>query len=218
MLEEHGAQVRRPDEDAPLTMVATGTLDGIRAAAAQLIHEFPGSGPVVIEGEDRAYGADNWQSAAPRGHIGKETPAADPAPPQAIPRRCSAATAKGSQCKLPAMPGDHVCAIHAEASLPRTAPAAPGQSRGPAERADGAQPAAAGGGPTAGALDADEWADPDQLQDFEVVIVPAEARYHRSGCTLIRLFGSDDLEILTRQEAEAKGYVPCRACKPDNPL
>jgi hypothetical protein len=67
-------------------------------------------------------------------------------------------------------------------------------------------------------VDADEWADPDQLQDFEVVIVPAEARYHRSGCTLIRLFGSDDLEILTRQEAEAKGYVPCRACAPDSPL
>jgi hypothetical protein len=116
------------------------------------------------------------------------------------------------------MPGDHICAIHAEASLPRTAPAAPGQSRGPAELADGAQPAAAGGGPATGALDADEWADPDQLQDFEVVIVPAEARYHRSGCTLIRLFGSDDLEILTRQEAEAKGYVPCRACAPDSPL
>jgi hypothetical protein len=218
MLEEHGAQLRRPDEAVPLTMVATGTLDGIRAAAAQLCHEFPGSGPVVIEGEDRAYGADNGQPAAPGGHIGEETPAADPAQSQAIPRRCSASTTKGSQCKLPAMPGDHICAIHAEASLPRTAPAAPGQSRGPAELADGAQPAAAGGGPATGALDADEWADPDQLQDFEVVIIPAEARYHRSGCTLIRLFGSDDLEILTRHEAEAKGYLPCPACKPDNPL
>ena len=218
MLEEHGAQVRRPDEAVPLTMVATGTLDGIRAAVAQLIHELVGSGPVVIEGEDRAYGAVYGQSAAPRGHIGEETPVADPAPSQAIPRRCSAATVKGSQCKLPAMPGDHICAIHAEASLPRTAPAAPGQSRGPAERADGAQPEAAGGGPAAGALDADEWVDPDRLQDFEVVIVPAEAQYHRSGCALIRLFGSDDLEILTRHEAEAKGYVTCRACKPDNPL
>jgi methylphosphotriester-DNA--protein-cysteine methyltransferase len=50
------------------------------------------------------------------------------------------------------------------------------------------------------------------------VIVPAEARYHRSGCTLIRLFDVEDLDVLTRQEAEAKGYVPCRACKPDNPL
>jgi hypothetical protein len=213
MLEEHGAQVRRPDEVAPLTMVATGTLDGIRAAVAQLCHEFPGSGPVVIEGEDRAYG----QSAAPRGHIGEETPVADPAPSQTIPRRCSASTARGSQCKLPAMPGDHVCAIHAEASLPRTAPAAPGQSRGPSERADSAQPEAAGGGPATGALDAHGSADPDQLQDCEVLIVPADDRYHRSGCTVIRLFGSDDLETLTQHEAEAKGYVPCRACKPDHP-
>jgi hypothetical protein len=218
MLEEHGAQVRRPNEDAPLTMVATGTLDGIRAAAAQLIHKFPGSGPVVIEGEDRAYGAVYGQPAARRSHIGEETPVADPAAPQAISRRCSAASAKGSQCKLPAMPGDHICAIHAKAALPQTAPAAPGQSRGSSERAGGAQPEAASGGPAAGAVDANELADPGQLQDFEVVIIPAEAQYHRSGCTLIRLFGSDDLETLTRQEAEAKGYVPCRACKPDNPL
>jgi hypothetical protein len=218
MLEEHGAQVRRPDDDALVTMVATGTLDGIRAAVAQLRHELVGAGPVVLEGEDRDYGAVNGQPAAPRGHIGEETPVADPAQSQAIPRRCSASTAKGSQCKLPAMPGGHICAIHAKAALPQIAPAAPGQSRGPAERADGAQPQAAGRGPAAGALDANEWADPDQLQDFEVVIVPAEARYHRSGCTLIRLFGSDDLETLTRHEAEAKGYVTCRACKPDNPL
>ena len=216
MLEEHGAQVRRADEDAPLTMVATGTLDGIRAAVAQLRHELLGAGPVALEGEDRDYGAVNGLSAALSGHIGEETPVADPAQSQAIPRRCSASTVKGSQCKLPAMPGDRVCAIHAEASLPRTAPSAPGQSRGPAELAAGAQPAAAGGGPATGALDADEWADPDQLQDFEVVIVPAEARYHRSGCTLIRLLSSDDLETLTRQEAQTEGYVPCRACAPDS--
>jgi hypothetical protein len=218
MLEEHGAQVRRPDEVAPLTMVATGTLDGIRAAAAQLISEFPGSGPVVIEGEDRAYSADNGQSAAPRGHIGEETPVADPAPPQATPRRCSAATAKGSQCKLPAEPGDHKCAIHAKAALPQTAPAVRGESRESAERANDAQPQAAGSGPATGAVDAHERADPDQLQHFEVMIVPAEARYHRSGCTLIRLLGSDDLEILTRQEAEAEGYVPCPACAPGSPF
>jgi hypothetical protein len=66
-------------------------------------------------------------------------------------------------------------------------------------------------------LDAHGSADPDQLQDCEVLIVPADDRYHRSGCTVIRLFGSDDLETLTQHEAEAKGYVPCRACKPDHP-
>ena len=218
MLEEHGAHVRRPDDDAPLTMVATGTLDGIRAAVAQLRHELVGAGPVLIEGEDRDYGAHNGQSAAPGGHIGEETPVADPARSQAIPRPRSASTAEGSQCKLPAEPGDQIRATHAEAMLPETGPAARGESPGSAERAGGAQAEAVGRGPATGALDAREWADPDQLLDFEVVIIPTEAGYHRSGCSLIRLLGSDDLETLTWLEAEADGYVPCRACKPDSPL
>ena len=218
MLEEHGAQVRRPDEDAPLSMVASGTLDGMRAAVAQFRHEFPRSGPVVIEGEDRDHGADNGQSAAPRDHIGEETRVADPAQSQAIPRRCSASSAEGSQCQFPAEPGDHLCATHAEAMLPETGPTAQRESPGTAERADGTQAQEAGSGPATGAPDVHEWVDPDQLLDFEVVIILQEARYHRSGCTLIRLLGSYDLEIVTRQEAEAEGYVPCRACKPDKPL
>ena len=54
MLEEQGVQVRRPDEGVALSMVASGALDAIKAAVAQLHHEFPRSGPVVIEGEDHA--------------------------------------------------------------------------------------------------------------------------------------------------------------------
>jgi hypothetical protein len=185
MLEEHGAQVRQPDDDAPLTMVATGTLGGIRAAVAQFRHELVGAGLIVIEGEDRDYGAVNVE---------------------------------GSQCKFPAVPGDAMCPNHAEAMLPETGPAARGVSPGSAERVGGAQAEAVGRGPATGALDAHECADPDQLLDVEVVIIPAEARYHRAGCTLIRLLSSDDLEILTRQEAQTEGYVPCRACRPDNPL
>jgi hypothetical protein len=218
MLEEQGAQVRRPDDDAPLTMVATGTLDGIRAAVAQLRHELVGAGLVVIEGEDGDYGAVNGRSAALRGHIGEETRVADPAQSQAIPRRCSAPTVGGSQCKFPAVPGDAMCSKHARAWPPETGPAARGVSLGSAERAGGAQAETVGRGPATGALDAHECADPDQLLDFEVVIIPAEARYHRVGCTLIRLLSSDDLEILTRQEAQTECYVPCRACRPDNSL
>jgi hypothetical protein len=218
MLEEHGAQVRRPDDDAPLTMVATGTLDEIRAAVAQLRHELVGAGPVVLEGEDRDHGADNGQSAAPRGHIGEKTRIADPARSQAIPRPRSASTAEGSQSKLPAEPGDHLCATHTEAMLPEKGPTAQRESPGTAERADGTQAQEAGSGPATGAPDVHEWVDPDQLLDFEVVIILHEARYHRSGCTLIRLLGSDNLEIVTRQEAEAEGHVPCRACKPEKPL
>jgi len=49
----------------------------------------------------------------------------------------------------------------------------------------------------------------------EVTVVPGVARYHRSGCILIRFLGADDLEIMTRQEAEEASFVPCRACQPD---
>jgi hypothetical protein len=48
-----------------------------------------------------------------------------------------------------------------------------------------------------------------------VTVVPGIARYHRSGCTLIRFLGADDLEIMTREAAEAANCVPCRACRPD---
>ena len=51
-----------------------------------------------------------------------------------------------------------------------------------------------------------------------VVIVPGVARYHRTGCILIRFLGGDDLETSTAQAAEAKGCAPCRACEPDKPL
>jgi hypothetical protein len=50
------------------------------------------------------------------------------------------------------------------------------------------------------------------------VIVPGIARYHRTGCILIRFLGGNDLETSTAQEAEAKGCAPCRACEPDKPL
>jgi hypothetical protein len=48
MLEEQGARVHRPDEGASLSMVVSGPLDGIRAAVAQLQHEFPRSGTVMV--------------------------------------------------------------------------------------------------------------------------------------------------------------------------
>ncbi len=124
MLEEQGAQVRPVDEAADLSMVASGGLDGIRAAVAQLGREFPHSGPVIVEGEEGDRDADT------------------------------------------------------------------------------------------GAGDARERAAPDHPRDGEVVIVPGVPRYHRSGCTLIRFLGGDDVKTSTRQEAEADGCVPCRACQP----
>src|SRR5438094_194420 len=51
LLEEQGVQVRQPDEVAPLSMVASGDLDRIKVAVAQLGNAFPRSGPIMIEGE-----------------------------------------------------------------------------------------------------------------------------------------------------------------------
>jgi hypothetical protein len=176
MLEEHGVQVRRPEEGAGLSMVASGTLDRIKAAVAQLRHEFPSSGPVTIEGEARDEGAGTAQPAPSRDHI---APVVGPLP-----------TTRVSSAPLEAQ--ERVD---------------PDQLLGAQERVDPDQ-----------SLEAQERVDPDQSLDGEAVIVPGEARYHRSGCELIRLFGSDDLETTTRQKAESDGYVPCRACKPDKPL
>jgi hypothetical protein len=57
-----------------------------------------------------------------------------------------------------------------------------------------------------------------QPLDEEVTIVPGVARYHRSGCILIRFLGDDDLETSSRREAKAAGCIACRACEPDKPL
>jgi hypothetical protein len=51
--------------------------------------------------------------------------------------------------------------------------------------------------------------------DTSVFVVPGITRYHREGCILIRFLGADDLERMTRAEAEAADCVPCKACQPD---
>ena len=61
MFEEHGVRVRMPDEGVVLSREASGVLNEIKAAVAQFRHEFPHSGPVMIEGEARGHGADSGQ-------------------------------------------------------------------------------------------------------------------------------------------------------------
>jgi hypothetical protein len=53
---------------------------------------------------------------------------------------------------------------------------------------------------------------PDEL---EVTVVPGITRYHRDDCILIRFLGAEDLERMTRADAEAADCVPCKACQPD---
>ena len=111
IFEEHGIQVRRPDEVAPLTMQASGSITEIRAAVAQFVGEFPRAEPIVIEGEDADRNMGRGQPAGTSYHVGgmrkHEQVLSEASPP-----RCGASTAKGSRCKLPAERGASVCAVH----------------------------------------------------------------------------------------------------------
>ncbi len=78
---------------------------------------------------------------------------------------------------------------------------------------------ATGDGAAAGARNDHERSRPSPAPDDSVVvIVPGVARYHRSGCILIRFLSDGDLETSTAKEAEAKNCIPCRACEPEKPL
>jgi hypothetical protein len=61
---------------------------------------------------------------------------------------------------------------------------------------------------------ADEGSPSAPAPDTEVTVVPGIARYHRPNCILIRFLGEDDLERMSRADAEAAGSVACRACRP----
>jgi hypothetical protein len=69
--------------------------------------------------------------------------------------------------------------------------------------------------PEAGEPEAGEPAVQPSTGRVEVTVVPGVARYHRRGCILIRFLGADDLEIMTRREAEEAKFMACRACQPD---
>jgi hypothetical protein len=132
-----------------------------------------------------------------------------------------------------ATPGSSPDPVTAETAGPGTQRAALSGAEGPGdqlapEAGSGAGAGQAGPAP-ATARDADERGAAERggagksgsapaTDGNAVVIVPGVARYHRTGCILIRFLGGDDLETLTPQEAEAKGCAPCRACEPDKPL
>ncbi len=96
--------------------------------------------------------------------------------------------------------------------LPRSLPRKnrrPGTEAGP----EAGEPEA--GEPEAGEPEAGEPAVQPSTGRVEVTVVPGVARYHRRGCILIRFLGADDLEIMTRREAEEAKFMACRACQPD---
>jgi hypothetical protein len=103
MLEEHGVRVHVPDQGVVLSMVASGKLDGIRAAVEQLGNEFPRSGSVIIEGEDRDRSAENGRATALSYDIAEEARAAHRAQAQEARRPTSGAARRQD---APGLPGD----------------------------------------------------------------------------------------------------------------
>jgi hypothetical protein len=203
MLEEHGVQVDHSDEDTALSIVASGTPDGIKAAVAQLSHEVPRAGPVVIEGDDRGEGVANVQPTTPDDPMMKEARKTDQPDPSLSLRGASHRPPGASNASPPPKP-----------AMPAVHGAIPGQ----AERADVAPAQSANSRQATGALNSQETGRLDRSLNGEVVIVRGEVRYHRRSCTLIRLLGRDDLKTLPQQQAKADGCMPCRACAPDKPL
>ena len=106
ILEEHGVQVPLPQENVFLTLRASGPLDAINAAVAELIGKYQSSWPVTVDGIEPV------PAPVRPGAIAGHPPAADP-PPSPASRQCVATTARRSRCKLPAAPGGTTCAIHA---------------------------------------------------------------------------------------------------------
>jgi hypothetical protein len=92
-------------------MEASGSIAEIRAAVAQFVGKFPRAEPIVIEGEDADRNMGRGQPAGPSYHS-EGMRKHEQALLAASPPRCSASTGKGSQCKLPAVQGASVCAIH----------------------------------------------------------------------------------------------------------
>jgi hypothetical protein len=77
----------------------------------------------------------------------------------------------------------------------------------PSDGAPSSPAAAAGGAASGGGQDSTQAV-------LQVLVVPGIARFHQADCILIRFLGEDDLQRMSRQEAEAAGCAACRACRP----
>src|SRR5262249_61967052 len=132
MLEEHGVQVHVPEQGVVLSMVASGELDGIKAAVEQLGSEFPHSGSVIIEGEDRDRGAENGRATAlPHDLVEEARTASRARPPDAAQRPDDAALPQDAALR----PGVAAAQPQAAPQPPDAGPQPPGAAPRPAHRA-----------------------------------------------------------------------------------
>jgi hypothetical protein len=157
------------------------------------------SGSAGASGRPQAAAESAATGSAPAG-----TPAESPAPSHGATTTAgsSAATADRETSRAGGEPaGSDASTVAAEGTA--SAPAA-----------EAATPQAAT--PQAGAADGatGQVVPDDAPADTQVMVVPGIARYHQADCILIRFLGEDDLQRMSREDAEAAGCAACRACRP----
>ncbi len=126
------------------------------------------------------------------------------------------AAGPASPARLPAASDEGQAATARSATTPAPAVAvgtAAASQAGAVAAVGSPEPATAG----TAAPEAGEAGAPAIGLDDQVSVVPGIARYHKADCILIRFLSDDDLELMSRREAEAGGCAPCRACRPDRP-
>ena len=139
-------------------------------------------------------------------------------PELAKPAVAADAASAGSIPAQPAPTPAPSAAATAESAMPATPaiPAAPATPAAPAPASDGDSPSAQ---PMTAddeeAADDQEAEGAEEAEEEQVTVVPGIGRYHLPGCILIRFLGTEDLQVMARQAAEASGCVPCKACRPE---
>ncbi|MGH3272942.1 MAG: hypothetical protein ACRDNZ_01270 [Streptosporangiaceae bacterium] len=133
----------------------------------------------------------------------KTTPAAAEAAPAGAARPSPASPVSA------ASPGSPIIPPASSASSPAGTPettSVPGGAEAPGN------PDAPGTPGTPDPPDRPDVRDPAAAQ---VTVVPGIGRYHQADCILIRFLDVADLDVMTRQAAQAAGCVPCKACRPE---
>ena len=194
---------------------AAGPDDTTSARAEPAAGEAAEPASDAAEGDTEVPESGTAEEEPPAKAPAGDSAAGEPAREDAAGGKPAAAAARDSAAGEPAA-GDSAAGEPAAGDSVVTGPAAGDTAAG---KPAGDKPVA--GGPAAGGSAAAEPGKPAAAEPaagpgrIEVTVVPGVARYHRSGCILIRFLGADDLEIMTRQEAEEATFVPCRACQPD---
>jgi hypothetical protein len=198
-----------PGATAPGTTRDLGSRSPVPPAEPGHDRQQGGQDPSDLAAADSPAGALSWPHGSARADAPPPAEAAAtaaaglvfPAPPAGTP----AARDEDPATATRAAAAPSAAAADAVGAAVRSEPDA-WVGTGPAEPAKAA--AATDGGAAAG---------PAIGMDDQVSVVPGIARYHKADCILIRFLSEDDLEVVSRRDAEAAGSAPCRACRPERP-